>query len=85
MNHAVLWAGMAVFIGALVVMQSSKDKPPSPDVLVGWPSRIFIVTHAVWLIPVAWCAARIHSARSTDSPRAEGSSAPSRAQLEQVT
>jgi len=81
----VLWAGMAVFIGAMVVMQPSKDKPPSPDVLVGWPSRIFIVTHAAWLIPVAWCTARLGSARATDSPRAEATSAPGRTMLEQVT
>jgi hypothetical protein len=62
-----LWTGMAVFIGAMVVMQPSKDRPPSPDVLVGWPSRFFILTHAAWLISVAWSAAQIGSARRTDS------------------
>jgi len=81
----VLWAGMAVFIGAMVVMEPSKDKPPSPDVLVGWPSRIFIVTHAAWLVPVAWCAARIESARSTGSAHAEASCAVGQTNLEHVT
>lgn len=81
----VLWAGMAVFIWAMVVMAPSKDKPPTPDVLVGWPNRIFIVTHAAWLVPVAWCTDRIGSARSTDSCRAEASSAAGRTNLEQGT
>jgi hypothetical protein len=62
-----LWVGMAVFIGAMVVMQPGKDRPPSPDVLVGWPSRVFILTHAAWLISVARSAAQIGSARRTDS------------------
>jgi hypothetical membrane protein len=64
----VLWVGMAVFIGAMVVMQPSKDRPPSPDMLVGWPSRVFILAHAVWLISVGWCAAQIGSTRCTDDP-----------------
>ncbi|HMQ15124.1 MAG TPA: DUF998 domain-containing protein [Phycisphaerae bacterium] len=81
----VLWAGMGVFICAMVVMQPSKDRPPSPDVLVGWPSRAFVVAHAAWLIAVAWWAARIGSARPADSPRARTSSASGRTKLEQVT
>jgi hypothetical protein len=26
-----------------------------PDVLVGWPNRIMILSHCAWLTPVAWC------------------------------
>ncbi|MBW7905898.1 MAG: DUF998 domain-containing protein [Phycisphaerae bacterium] len=63
----VLWAGAAVFIWAMVVMQPSKDRPPSPDVLIGWPSRVFILAHCAWLIPVAWWSRRL-SAAPANSP-----------------
>jgi hypothetical protein len=26
-----------------------------PDVLVGWPNRIMILSHCAWLTLVAWC------------------------------
>lgn len=61
----MLWGGMAVFIWAMVVMQPSKDKPPSPDVLVGWPSRIFILAHCAWLIPIAWRSRRLAAVLAT--------------------
>lgn len=61
----VLWAGMAVFIWAMSVMKPSKDEPPSPDVLIGWPSRIFILTHCAWLIPIAWCSRRLAAVPAT--------------------
>lgn len=81
----VLWAGAALFIGAMVVMLPSKDRPPSPDVLVGWPSRMFIVAHAAWLIPVAWCAARNGRTGATNAARARTSPAANRRGLEPAT
>jgi len=63
-RRALLWtaflplSGLVVFIGSVSVMFPSDGKF-GPDVLIGWPNRFFIATHAIWLITVAWQALRL--------------------------
>jgi|SRR5215212_2963440 len=65
-RRALLWTaflpvlGLIVFISSVVVMFPSDGKF-GPDVLIGWPNRFFIATHAVWLITVAWQALKLQS------------------------
>jgi Protein of unknown function (DUF998) len=61
----LLWAaGLAVlgFLLSLVtmgVMLSRSGGTFGPEVLVGWPNRLEIVSYSVWLMVVAWSALRL--------------------------
>src|SRR6266508_294458 len=63
---ALLWTaflpilGLVVFVSSVAVMFPSDGKF-GPDVLIGWPNRFFIATHAVWLITVAWQALKLQT------------------------
>jgi hypothetical protein len=48
----LVWAGMIVFIAAMVKYFPA-DRKFGPDVQLGWPNRVMIVTQAVWLIIMA--------------------------------
>jgi len=50
--------GLVIFIGSVAVMFPSDGKF-GPQVLIGWPNRFFIATHAIWLITVAWQSLRL--------------------------
>ena len=52
--------GLVIFIGSVTVMFPSDGKF-GPEVLIGWPNRFFIVTHAIWLITVAWQSLKLRS------------------------
>ena len=54
--------GLVMFIGSVAVMFPNDGKF-GPEVLIGWPNRFFIVTHAVWLITVAWQALKLQPGR----------------------
>jgi hypothetical membrane protein len=71
----VLLAGMGYFIWAMVVYQPSPEKPPSPTALIGWPSRIFILTHCAWLIPISWRAGQANMSVLTQPASVNPSSA----------
>jgi hypothetical protein len=48
----LVWLGMAVFIIAMA-KHFPADRNFGPDVPLGWPNRIMIITQAVWLIVIA--------------------------------
>ncbi len=54
--------GNVVFIAALVVMLPIDGKF-GPDVLIGWPNRLMILTHCGWLMTVAWRAIQLNRRR----------------------
>lgn len=64
-KRPLLWAtGMALvaFLVSFVsvgVMVSQSGGEFGPDVLVGWPNRIEIVSYSAWLMVVAWQAIRV--------------------------
>lgn len=64
-RRPLLWAaGLAVlgFLTSLVslgVMLSRSGGTFGPDVPVGWPNRIEIMSYSIWLMVVAWCAAKL--------------------------
>lgn len=60
-RRALVWTAGLPLIGLIVFMASVTFMLPSdgkfgPDVLVGWPNRILILTYCVWLGIVAWKA-----------------------------
>jgi hypothetical protein len=64
--------GLAIFVVSMMIMLPRNGGQPGPEVLVGWPNRIMILAHCAWLMPVAWCAAKLHaplsSLRSSSTP-----------------
>lgn len=53
--------GLALFIAAVAVMLPA-DRQFGPNVAIGWPNRLLVVTYCVWLITVARCAIRLRHA-----------------------
>lgn len=61
-------AGLAIFIVSMAIMLPRNAGQPGPEVLVGWPNRLMILAHCAWLMPVAWCASKLHQQSNvTDS------------------
>jgi hypothetical protein len=58
------WIGFLVFIFSVAVMLPQGGGKFGPDVLIGWPNRLFVVAMSAWLMMVAWCALRLSSQRS---------------------
>jgi hypothetical protein len=48
------WISLALMIAALATGLSQSSGKFGPDVLIGWPNRLLIVTYCVWLMVVAW-------------------------------
>jgi hypothetical protein len=63
-RHLLLWTaglpliGLAIFIVSMARMLPPPGTMIGPDVLVGWPNRILVLTHCAWILPVAWRAAQ---------------------------
>jgi hypothetical protein len=74
-KRPVLWAtGLALvaFVVSFVsvgVMVSQSGGVFGPNVLVGWPNRIEIVSYSVWLMVVSWQAIRVRDTRVPGSGR----------------
>ncbi len=68
-RRSLLWTvglvriSLLVFVLSLAVMFPD-DGTFGPDVLIGWPNRFMIVAYSVWLMVVAWRAARLSRQRS---------------------
>ena len=68
-RRPLLWATGLALVAFLVsfvslgVMVSQSGGKFGPDVLVGWPNRIEIVSYSVWLMVVARQAIRVRSQR----------------------
>ncbi len=64
-RRSLLWTvglpliGNVVFIAALVAMLPIDGKF-GPDVLIGWPNRLMILSHCGWLMTVAWRAIQLN-------------------------
>lgn len=68
-RRSLLWSAGLAWIGFLVFSLSMAIMFPDdgtfgPDVLIGWPNRFMIVAYSVWLMVVAWRAARLSRQRS---------------------
>ncbi len=48
-----------VFILTLAVMLTRSEGGFDPDVLIGWPNRLFVAAMSAWLMVVAWRAGRL--------------------------
>lgn len=57
--------GLVIFVASMIIMLPRNNGQPGPEVLVGWPNRIMILAHCAWLMPVAWCAAKLHDPPSS--------------------
>ena len=64
-RRSLIWAtalallGFVVSFSSLSIMVSQHDGRFGPDVLVGWPNRLEVLAYSVWLMVVAWHAARL--------------------------
>jgi hypothetical protein len=54
---ALVWAGVLVFIISMA-RYFPADRHFGPNVPLGWPNRIMIVTQAIWLIAIARLAVK---------------------------
>lgn len=67
-RRPILWAAGLALMGFLVsfvslgVMLSQSNGAFGPDVFVGWPNRLEIVSYCVWLMVIAWQALRLAKA-----------------------
>ena len=52
------WISLLVFILFVAVMLPQSGGKFGPDVLIGWPNQLFVVANSLWLMVVAWRAAR---------------------------
>lgn len=57
------WIGFLFSFLSLGVMLSQSGGRFGPEVLVGWPNRLEVLTYSVWLMVVAWRAAEVTRSR----------------------
>src|SRR5215217_1164428 len=58
------WISILVFVVSVALMLPRSNGEFGPDVLIGWPNRLFVVAMSAWLMAVAWRAARSSSQRA---------------------
>lgn len=69
-RRVLLWTaglpliGLLVFIVSTSIMLPQNDGKFGPEVLIGWPNRLLVVTYCAWLMTVAWRAIRLGQHRS---------------------
>jgi hypothetical protein len=51
--------GLVIFMGSTMLMLPA-DGRFGPEVLVGWPNRLLILTYCIWLAAIAWQANNLH-------------------------
>ncbi|HKH56268.1 MAG TPA: DUF998 domain-containing protein, partial [Propionibacteriaceae bacterium] len=56
---ALTWISLLVFVVSVALMLPQSNGEFGPDVLVGWPNRLFVVAMSAWLMAVAWRAAQL--------------------------
>lgn len=64
-RRALAWTAGLPLLGLIVFMASVTFMLPSdgnfgPDVLVGWPNRMLILTYCIWMVTIAWQANNLH-------------------------
>ena len=55
----LVWISLLMFILFMAVRLPQSGGEFGPDVLIGWPNRLFMVANSVWLMAVAWRAATL--------------------------
>ncbi len=50
----LIWISLVVFVVFVAVMLPQNGGEFGPDVLIGWPNRLFLVANSLWLMAVAW-------------------------------
>ena len=60
---ALTWIGLLVFISSVAIMLPRGNGEFGPDVLIGWPKRLLVLSYSTWLMIVAWQAIRAGSLR----------------------
>jgi hypothetical protein len=58
---ALTWIGLLVFISSVAIMLPRGNGEFGPDVLIGWPNRLLVLSYSTWLMIVAWQAIRAGS------------------------
>jgi hypothetical protein len=58
------WIGLLTFVASVAVMLPQSGGRFGPDVLIGWPNRLFVVAMSLWLMVVAWQATRVRGQTS---------------------
>jgi hypothetical protein len=54
------WGGLIAFVGSALIM--ADDGMLGPNVLVGWPNRVMMITYTLWVLAVARHAQRLNPA-----------------------
>ncbi|MDQ3911094.1 MAG: DUF998 domain-containing protein [Actinomycetota bacterium] len=58
------WISLLVFVVFVAVMLPQSGGKFGPEVLIGWPNRLFVAANSLWLMVAAWRAARLSRQRS---------------------
>jgi hypothetical protein len=53
------WISLLLMAAALAVMLPQNDGKFGPDVLIGWPNRLYLVACGAWLMVLAWRALQL--------------------------
>jgi len=53
------WIGLLVFVASVAILLPRSAGGFGPDVLIGWPNRLLVLTYSVWLMTVAFQATRV--------------------------
>ena len=60
----LVWISLLTFALSMAVMLPQSEGGFGPEVLIGWPNRLFMVANSLWLMEVAWNATRLSGQRS---------------------
>jgi hypothetical protein len=60
-SAGLTWVGLLVMIGAVAILLPLHGGF-GPDVLIGWPNRLLMLTYVAWVMTVSWLAAGRESA-----------------------
>ena len=62
----LVWIGILAFALSMAVMLPQSEGGFGPEVLIGWPNRLFMVANGVWLMVVARHAGQLAKQRDDD-------------------
>ena len=60
----LVWISLLVFALSMAVMLPQSEGGFGPEVMIGWPNRLFMVANGAWLMTVAWRALQSAEQRS---------------------
>lgn len=56
------WISVVLMFASMFIMLGQTAGKFGPDVLIGWPNRLVVLSYSAWLMVVAWRADRLRSA-----------------------